>query len=98
MVWRSSRQSSCEQRDEQVLWGTRDAAALAAADLVTPFPLSYGRKGAGATAARPTLQLGCPQLDDPGKAMGAVTTTCETYLTRDVKLGCEMGLVRGAFW
>ena len=85
MAWSSVRQSSCEQQGEQVLRSTKEAAALAAADEVTPFPLSRGRKEAGAKVARPTLQLEYPLLEDPGKAMGAMTPACETYLIRDVK-------------
>ena len=89
MAWRGDSESARERAGEQVLGGVGDAAALAAADLATPFPPSYGRKEAGATIARPTLQLGCSQLEDPGMAMGAMTYTCETYLMRNVKIGGE---------
>ena len=85
MAWWSAQQSSHVKQDDQALWGTSDSAALAAVDLVTPFPSGYGRKDAGATAASTSLQLGCPQLEDPGRAMGAPTTACENYLMRDVK-------------
>ena len=78
--------SSSDKQDEQDLWGTKDAAALAAVDMVTPFPLGHSRKGAGSTAARTTLQWGGPQLEDPGEAMGASTTASETSLIQGVKL------------